>query len=122
MRVSDWSSDWGASDLSTAHDFNNLLTIIVGNADMLADALADRDDLRPLAEMTRTAAERGGALTKHLLAFARRQPLEAKAVSVVDLVAGMDALLRRALGGHIELPVIQAPELGHALIDTAQLE
>src|SRR3546814_17047293 len=72
-----------------AHDFNNLLTIIVGNADMLADALADRDDLRPLAEMTRTPAERGGPLPKHLLASARRPPLGAKAVSVLDLVAGL---------------------------------
>ncbi len=105
-----------------AHDFNNLLTIIVGNADMLADALAERDDLRPLAEMTRTAAERGGALTQHLLAFARRQPLAARAVSVTDLVAGMDELLRRTLGEHIDLQVIRAPGLGQAQIDPAQLE
>src|SRR3546814_20046010 len=83
-----------------AHDFNNLLTIIAGHADMLADALADRDDLRPLAEMTRTAAERGGALTKHLLAFARRQPPAAKPVSVPHPVAGTAWLLRPPLGGH----------------------
>ena len=55
-----------------AHDFNNLLTVILGNAEALADRLDDDQSSRLLAEMTRTAAERGADLTSRLLAFARR--------------------------------------------------
>ncbi|WP_439580767.1 PAS domain S-box protein, partial [Elioraea sp.] len=58
------------------HDFNNLLTVILGNAETLADDLAHDDRLRRLAEMTANAAERGAELTDRLLAFARRRPLE----------------------------------------------
>src|SRR5690606_22993483 len=59
-----------------AHDFNNLLTVILGNAELLAEQLTDQQQLRLLAEMTATAAERGAELTSRLLAFARRQALE----------------------------------------------
>jgi signal transduction histidine kinase len=56
-----------------AHDFNNLLTVILGNAESIAERFADNGELKMLAEMTATAAERGAELTKRLLAFARRQ-------------------------------------------------
>src|SRR6185503_12182905 len=56
-----------------AHDFNNLLTVILGNAELLAEQLTENKRLRALAEMTQKAAERGAELTNHLLAFARRQ-------------------------------------------------
>jgi C4-dicarboxylate-specific signal transduction histidine kinase len=65
-----------------AHDFNNLLTVILGNAEVLAEALKRQPELRQLAEMTILAAERGADLTRSLLAFARRQPLEPRALDV----------------------------------------
>ncbi|MEX1197841.1 MAG: PAS domain S-box protein [Pseudohongiellaceae bacterium] len=60
-----------------AHDFNNLLTVILGNAEMMTEQSSD-PHLRPMAEMTLTAARRGAELTSRLLAFARRQPLDPK--------------------------------------------
>ncbi|MGQ9927310.1 MAG: PAS domain S-box protein [Chloroflexaceae bacterium] len=105
-----------------AHDFNNLLTVILGNAELLSEALADNLDLLPLARMISTAAQRGAALTQHLLAFARRQALDPRAVDVNRLITGMDELIRRALGEHIAIQLILAPDLWRALVDPAQLE
>jgi PAS domain S-box-containing protein len=105
-----------------AHDFNNLLTVITGNADTLMEELHDRGDVLPLLEMIRTAGERGAELTRHLLAFARRQALEPKIVRPTDLVAGMRNLLRRTLGEDIELAVTHAADVAMVSVDPAQFE
>jgi PAS domain S-box-containing protein len=105
-----------------AHDFNNLLTVILSNADSLAEALAGDDDLHGLAEMTRMAAERGAELTNSLLAFARRQALEPRSVDVNRLVVGMDSLMRRSLGEEIEIELVQGAGLWQATVDPVQLE
>jgi PAS domain S-box-containing protein len=105
-----------------AHDFNNLLTIILGNADLLLDQLGDGNPLRPMADMIANAAESGAQLTQGLLAFARRQVLEPRPVDVNQQVAAMDGLLRRTLGGHVELECVRGAGLWPALVDPAQLE
>jgi hypothetical protein len=61
-----------------AHDFNNLLTVVLGNADLLAEQSADRSAAAPAGRDDRAAAQRGAALTQQLLAFARKQPLDAE--------------------------------------------
>jgi PAS domain S-box-containing protein len=105
-----------------AHDFNNLLTVIVGNADTLAEELSDRTDVLPLVDMIRTAGERGAELTRHLLAFARRQALEPRTVRPDELVDGMRNLLRRTLGENVELAVEHAADIAQVLVDPAQFE
>lgn len=105
-----------------AHDFNNLLTVMLGNAETLVEKLAGQPRLLELAEMTRTAALRGADLTHRLLAFARRQPLEPTAVQVNALIASMNMLLRRTLGGQVEIEAIQAAGLWDAMVDPSQLE
>ena len=105
-----------------AHDFNNLLTVILGNADLLAEQLVDQPRLLPLAEMTRTAAERGAELTQRLLAFARRQALQPLSVDAHQLLANMDALLRRTLPANIDLELVRGAGLWPTLVDPAQLE
>jgi len=105
-----------------AHDFNNLLTVIVGNADTLAEELPDRTDVLPLVDMIRTAGERGAELTRHLLAFARRQALEPRTVRPDELVDGMRNLLRRTLGENIELAVEHAADVARVSVDPAQFE
>ena len=69
-----------------AHDFNNILTVITGTIEILADAVADRPQLAAIAKLIDEAAERGADLTKHLLAFARKQPLQPREVDVNALV------------------------------------
>jgi PAS domain S-box-containing protein len=105
-----------------AHDFNNLLTVILGNAEILSDRLAEDKNLHTLAEMTKTAAQRGADLTHRLLAFARRQALEPKVVKVNSLLRGMDGLLRRTLSEEIEIEFVQGGGLWNALVDPSQLE
>ncbi|HEX7048537.1 MAG TPA: PAS domain S-box protein [Gammaproteobacteria bacterium] len=105
-----------------AHDFNNLLTVILGNAETIADRLPDNPELKNLALMTRDAATRGAELTHGLLAFARRQPLQPKAVDVEALVMRMENFLRRALPENIDIETTAAHDLWNAFVDPAQLE
>jgi PAS domain S-box-containing protein len=105
-----------------AHDFNNLLTIILGNAELLIESLPDDQQLRPLAETTLAAAERGAELVSRLLAFARRQPLDPKATDIDKLISGMKEMLRRTLGLHADIQLVCGSGLWNALVDTPQLE
>ncbi len=105
-----------------AHDFNNLLTVIVGNLDNLQRHLPDNAEARRMAEAIMRAAARATTLTHRLLAFARRQPLEPKAIDVNKLVAGMSDLLRRSLGESIVIETVLAGGLWRTLADPNQLE
>jgi signal transduction histidine kinase/ActR/RegA family two-component response regulator len=105
-----------------AHDFNNLLTVILGNAELVADGLKDRPQLRKMVEMTARAAERGAELTSRLLAFSRRQPLDPKPTDINRQIAGMDPMLRRTLGEHIEIELVRGGGLWKAMVDSGQLE
>ena len=105
-----------------AHDFNNLLTVILGNSELLVEKLPDGDPLRILAEMSKTAAERGAELTRRLLAFARRQPLQPTVVQVNALLAEMNGLVRRTLTADISVELVPADSVGDALVDPSQLE
>src|SRR5690606_24329532 len=63
-----------------AHDFNNLLAVIVGNLELLKDHLATNPQLGDFVDIALKAADRGAALTRSLLAFARKQSLEIQRV------------------------------------------
>lgn len=105
-----------------AHDFNNLLTVILGNAEILEDKLNELPHLKKLARMSLDAAERGAELTKRLLAFSRKQPLEPKILDVAKLVQGMDGLMRRTLPENIDIEIVRAGGLWKIEADAAQLE
>jgi signal transduction histidine kinase len=105
-----------------AHDFNNLLTVILGNAGVLGEELEGVAHLQPLAQVVVDAAQRGADLTQRLLAFARRQALEPKAVDVNRRIAGMDTILRSALGDQIKVDIQGAGDLWPALVDPMQLD
>jgi len=105
-----------------AHDFNNLLTVIMGNTELLVEQLDGHPQLKSLADVTVTAARRGSELTNRLLAFARKQVLEPKAVDASRLISDMDALLRRTLSTEIEIEVIRGGGLWLADVDPGQLE
>ncbi len=108
-----------------AHDFNNLLTVILGNAELLTESLADSEEtkeLAPLAGHIEAAAMRGAELTRRLLAFARRQPLEPEPVDVNTAIRGLEPLLRRALGEHVEIEVTRGAGIWPAMIDAGQFE
>ena len=88
-----------------AHDFNNILMVIQGYADMLLAEAPNggttRSDLREIRE----AARRGSDLTRQLLAFARKQPVEYKVVDLSALVRDVERMLQRLVGTEIELSI-----------------
>jgi signal transduction histidine kinase len=104
-----------------AHDFNNILTVITGCIEMLADAVKNRPELAQMTDMINSAATRGADLTKHLLAFARRQPLQPRPTDVNLLVVDAARLLRPTLGEQIEIDSMLAHDSAPALIDASQL-
>ena len=105
-----------------AHDFNNLLTAIIGYSDLaLANAEPDcpsRDDVREI----KRAAERASGLTRQILAFSRRQPLQPKLLSLSRTLQGMDSLLRRTLGEDIDFQIRLDSDVGLTQVDPHQLE
>jgi PAS domain S-box-containing protein len=104
-----------------AHDFNNILTVITGTIGILADAVADRPQLVAIAKMIDEAAERGADLTRHLLAFARKQPLQPREVDVNALILEAARLLRPTLGEQIQINPLLAQDAWTALVDPSQL-
>jgi PAS domain S-box-containing protein len=104
-----------------AHDFNNILTVITGTIGILGDAVADRPELASIARLIDDAAERGAQLTKHLLAFARKQPLQPREVDVNALAMEAAKLLHPTLGEQIEVSPKLSEDAWPALADPNQL-
>jgi PAS domain S-box-containing protein len=105
-----------------AHDFNNLLTVILGNAEILTEDASDPDRVRELATLILEASTRGADLTRHLLAFGRRQTLKPVRLHLDHVVQGLVPLLQRTIGEHIELRTEFAPCRLSALTDRTLLE
>jgi len=105
-----------------AHDFNNLLTVILGNLEAMQHILGPDHPVAGRIESAARGAERGASLTRHLLAFARRQPLEPKPLNLKRQFTDMTGLLQRTLGEHIDVRVVETGGLWDVLADPAQVE
>ena len=106
-----------------AHDFNNLLMAVLGNLDLLRRRLSPQDAAaRRLLDNAMRGAERGAALTRRMLAFARRQELQPQATDVVALLGGMEDLLQRSLGPQVRIDTAFAAGLAPAWVDPNLLE
>jgi two-component system, cell cycle sensor histidine kinase and response regulator CckA len=70
-----------------AHDFNNILTTIIGNASLALMSISKDDFLREEIEEIKIAGERAAALTRHLLAFSRKQIIQPKIMDLNELLA-----------------------------------
>jgi PAS domain S-box-containing protein len=104
-----------------AHDFNNILTVITGTIEILADAVKDDPQLAAITRMIDEAASRGADLTQHLLAFARKQPLEPRETDINRLIIDTAKLLQRTLGEHVEIESVFEDETCPAVVDPNQL-
>ena len=107
-----------------AHDFNNLLTGVIGSLDIVGRRIASgrTDELARFMDAAMVSAQRAGALTHRLLAFARRQSLDIRPNDVNRLIDGMQDLLQRTLGERIELNCVFGANLWTAFTDANQLE
>jgi two-component system cell cycle sensor histidine kinase/response regulator CckA len=104
-----------------AHDFNNILGVVIGNLDLLRDERPDDEDLVTLTGEAIDAALRGADLTRRLLAFARRQPLQPQRIAINEFVSGLVRLLTRVLGENIEISVDFSDRVCPVVADPAQL-
>jgi PAS domain S-box-containing protein len=107
-----------------AHDFNNMLTGVIGGLDILKRRIASGrlDDVDRFMDAASTSAQRAAALTARLLAFSRRQSLDAKPVDVDALTRSLEDLLRRTIGENIALDLVAGEALPLAIVDSNQLE
>jgi PAS domain S-box-containing protein len=105
-----------------AHDFNNMLTVVIGNLDSLARALKGTGRNFDRAQMALTGALSCAELTRRMLAFARRQPLQPSAVNLGEVSRNITKLLGRTLGERVQIDVLVQEELWNVLADPAQVE
>jgi len=104
-----------------AHDFNNLLTPIVGSLDMLQRRIGSERESRLIAGALQSA-ERAQVLVHRLLAFARRQPLQARSVDLAGLVRGMADLVDSTSGPRVNVGLAIPTDLPPVHIDPHQFE
>jgi PAS domain S-box-containing protein len=104
-----------------AHDFNNILTVITGTIEILANAVEKEPQLAAITRMIDEAAARGADLTQHLLAFARRQPLQPREADINTLIVDIAKLLRPTLGEQIEIEATFEEEACLANVDPNHL-
>jgi PAS domain S-box-containing protein len=105
-----------------AHDFNNLLSVILSYASMLAGDLPPGDPMREDLEEIRAAGDRAAALTRQLLAFSRQQILNPKTLNLNEVLNGMEKMVRRLSGAHIEVVKSLSRSLGMITVDPTQIE
>jgi two-component system, cell cycle sensor histidine kinase and response regulator CckA len=111
-----------------AHDFNNLLGVISNYAAFAGEQLASPQaslnlaDIRDDITQVEQAAERAASLTHQLLAFARQEVIQPRVLNLSDVVNGVEQLLLRTLGEHVELITDLAGQLSPVLADPGQIE
>ena len=105
-----------------AHDFNNILTAILGYAALLKRGLDSREATTRAADVIEKAAQRGAALTRQLLGFARKGKNQTVPVDLAATIREVLELLHRTLDKNIR--ITQAPGTERLFVagDPAQLQ
>jgi PAS domain S-box-containing protein len=103
-----------------AHDFNNLLTVILTEAELALPTATDGS--REALDAVQQTALRASALTRQLLAFARRQPLKPEVFHPGSLVSDLEKMLRRLIGDHVNLVTSIPDDIWPVKADRGQIE
>jgi len=114
-----------------AHDFNNLLAVILNYVAFAREELAAATEgnwagqcasaSSDLAQIER-AGERAASLTRQLLAFARREVIQPQVLDLNTAITGIEEMLHRTIGEHVELVTVLASDLNPVLADPGQVE
>jgi two-component system, cell cycle sensor histidine kinase and response regulator CckA len=122
LRHSQKMESIGQLAAGVAHDFNNLLTIIQGQACLvLAHTKLERRAENALSQIV-TAAERAANLTRQLLAFSRRQPMQSQPINLNEAIHNLAKMLQRILGDDITLEFNLNQELSPVVADVGMME
>ncbi|KAF0182835.1 MAG: PAS domain S-box [Nitrospirae bacterium] len=105
-----------------AHDFNNMLHVILGYGEIILQKLHQEDPLREDIEEIVKAGQRSAALTRQLLAFSRKQPLQPEVLDANVLLRNLEMMLRRLIGEDIDLQLVSSAEPAYINADPRQIE
>jgi two-component system, cell cycle sensor histidine kinase and response regulator CckA len=105
-----------------AHDFNNLLTVIAGYSDLTLLRLDPSDPLRNNINEVNKACNRAAGLTRHLLAFSRKQVLKPEVLNLNNTVSEMSRMLLPLIGENVDLVIELSPDLWQVKADSGQIE
>ncbi|MGD9364704.1 MAG: PAS domain S-box protein [Desulfobacteraceae bacterium] len=105
-----------------AHDFNNMLSIILGNTEMIMEALDKANPVVANLQEIQKAAEYSTDLTRQLLAFARKQTIAPKVLDINEAIEGMLKMLRRLIGENIDLAWLPKIGLWPVKVDPSQID
>ena len=103
-----------------AHDFNNLLGIVTACSELLRSRV-DQESLEYIDNI-REAAKRGASLTRQLLAFSRRQPVQAQLLDLNERLKDVMKLLRPLMGDDVEIVLLPRPATAIVEADPGQLD
>ena len=105
-----------------AHDFNNLLCVILTYTSFLLDDISEQQPFFQEVSEIQRAGERAVALTRQLLSYSRRHPVQPHVIEPGRIVAEMQPMLRRLLGEDVDLVLAAVPPFGRVMADGGQLE
>ena len=105
-----------------AHDFNNLLMIVSGYIPRLKEAVGSDLRASQAALAIESASRRGAALTRQLLSFSRRQPLNPEVIDAASTIRELEPILRSTVGPQVRLAFALARDLGMVHVDSSEFE
>lgn len=105
-----------------AHDFNNLLTVIFGHVALYEQELPPNSPVHRHIQEIAQAAQRAATLTRHLLAFSRRQVIQPTILDLNAVVTNLNKMMMRVMGEHISLRIIPGESLGRIRADLGQID
>jgi len=105
-----------------AHNFNNVLCVITGNAELVLDDLPAESPLRESMEDISEAANQAARLTRQLLTFTRKHPIEPKTINLSQLMQRMHSMLTQLIGEDVILRTETTERPGWIRVDPGQVE
>ncbi len=112
----------GCLAAGVAHEFNNLLTVIQGHTGLLKSKIAESGAAAESVDRIAQASERAASLTRRLLAFSHKQPLQLKEVDLSRLVQGVGKTLSQLIGERFQVQLECASNLPPTRADEGNLE
>ncbi|MCX7905402.1 MAG: ATP-binding protein [Elusimicrobiales bacterium] len=105
-----------------AHDFNNILGVIMGYSTFILENIDDNFPYKQDIEEIVKAAERAGQLTKHILSFSRKQPLDKKFIKISEFIKSVEKIIKRIVGENIEIIMNLEAKKDEILMNDTELE
>ncbi len=105
-----------------AHDFNNMLSVIMGNVELALSMLDGSEPIQEFLQETLDAAVRSAEITRHLLAFSRRQPIAPREMNLNEQVSSTTKMLGRLIGETVSLEWVPGENLWQICMDPSQVD